>query len=131
MPVETGDYWLDRVSGVEPFFDHVAARAEVEAAFGGGVDSPLRKVALELIDEREAEYIRVAVGKAVRDKFDAGGYGQFSREFIDVYAADLGEEEKVMLTIGWEAPVTSPEEEFPELPLIEGVEDIDEPEETG
>ena len=131
MPDETGDYWLDRVSGVEPFFDHVAARAEVEAAFGGGVDSPLRKVALELIDEREAEYIRVAVGKAVRDKFDAGGYGQFSREFIDVYAADLGEEEKVMLTIGWEAPVTSPEEEFPELPLIEGVEDIDEPEETG
>ena len=106
-------------------------RAEVEAAFGGGGDSPLRKVALELIDEREAEYIRVAVGKAVRDKFDAGGYGQFSREFIDVYAADLGEEEKVMLTIGWEAPVTSPEEEFPELPLIEGVEDIDEPEETG
>ena len=130
MPVETGDYWLDRVSGVEPFFDHVAARAEVEAAFGGGVDSPLRKVALELIDERKAEYDRVAVGKAVRDKFDAGGYGQFSREFIDVYAADLSEEEKVMLTIGWEAPVRSPEE-FPELPPLEGVEDIDEPEETG
>jgi hypothetical protein len=102
-------YYLDRVDdpalGSEPFSDHAAARAEVEAAFGddGG---PLRKVVLELIDEREAEYDHTAVRNTVRDKFNAGGYGQFRREFINVYSPDLKEEIKVKLTIGWETPLT-------------------------
>jgi hypothetical protein len=102
-------YYLDRVDdpalGSEPFFDRAAARAEVEAAFRDD-DGPLRKVVLELMDEREAEYDHATVRKAVRDKFNAGGYGQFSQEFIDVYSPDLEEEIKVKLTIGWETPLT-------------------------
>ena len=123
-------HWLDRVdnpqAGSDLFFDHVAARAEVEAAFGD--DGPLRKVALELIDEWKEKYDHGAVAKAVRDKFDAGGYGQFSRDFIDDFAPDLSEEVKVKLTIGWEAAVASEPESEPEFELgeIEGVEDIEE-----
>jgi len=63
----------------------------------------------------------------VRTKFDAGGYGQFSRQFIDVYAPDLDDEVKEKLTIGWEAPVRGSEDEdvLPPFPAIEGVEDIE------
>jgi hypothetical protein len=96
-------YYLDRVDdpalGSEPLFDHAAARAEAETTFGGD-NGALRKVVLELIDEREAEYDHTAVRNTVRDKFNAGGYGQYSREFIDVYSPDLKEEIKVKLAIG-------------------------------
>jgi hypothetical protein len=108
MRDETVNYWVDRVDGREPFHDHVAARSEMENAFGDqGGDGPMRRVALELIDERRTEFDRVDVRKATRQKFDVGGYGQFSRGFIDMYAPDLEEEQKVKLTIGWDAPAVT------------------------
>jgi hypothetical protein len=124
-------YYLDRAAGSTHFYDDVAARAEVQAAFGNVV-GPLRTIALELIDEEKAGYDITAVRKGVRGKFDAGGYGQFSREVIDVYASDLDDEVKVKLTIGWETPAheSDDEEEFPPLPAIPGVEDIEAIEET-
>jgi hypothetical protein len=110
MRGDTINYWLDRVDGRDPFHDHVAARTEVENAFGGGDNGPMRRVALELVEERRVEYDRGDIRKAIRRKFDVGGYGQFSREFIDVYAPDLEEEDKVKLTIGWDAPAVTPDE---------------------
>ena len=112
---EEGDfvYYLDRmIDAGRRFFDHDAARAEVEAVLGDAGDERLRKVALELVEERKAEYDPGVVGNAVRGKFEAGGYGQFSRKFIDVYAPGLSEEDKVKLTIGWEAPVDGPVSEY-------------------
>jgi hypothetical protein len=95
----------------------------VENAFGGSDDGPMRRVALELIEERRIEYDRVAIRKAIRHKFDVGGYGQFSREFIDVYAPGLGEEDKVKLTIGWDAPAVTESEPEDQLGSDE-MEDI-------
>ena len=119
-------YYLDRADGTLPFYDEDGARAEVQGAFGNTA-SPLRTIALEVIDEEKEGYDFTAVRKGVRDKFDAGGYGQFSRRFIDAYAPDLDDEVKEKLTIGWEAPVRRAEEEdvLPPFPAIEGVEDIE------
>lgn len=80
------------------------ARAEAEQS---GAEDPLQATVLELLDERAKDHDPVAVSQVVSEKFKRGGYGQFSREFIDVYAPHLSEEEKVQLTIGWEAPLTS------------------------
>jgi len=126
MKQEHMHYWLDRADGSTHFYDDATARAEVQVAFGDVV-GPLRTIALELIDEEKAGYDLTAVRKGVRGKFDAGGYGQFSREFVDVYAQDLDDEVKVKLTIGWEAPEheSDDEERFPPLPAILGVEDIE------
>jgi hypothetical protein len=120
------NYHVDRAVGSTHFYDDVTARAGVQAAFGN-VAGPLRTIALGLIDEEKAGYDIGSVRKGVRTKFDAGGYGQFSRQFIDVYAPDLDDEVKEKLTIGWEAPVheSEDEEELPEWPAITGVEDID------
>jgi hypothetical protein len=121
------NYYVDRAVGSTHFYDDVTARAEVQAAFGN-VAGPLRTIALELIDEEKAGYDIGSVRKGVRNKFDAGGYGQFSRMFIDAYAPDLDDEVKEKLTIGWEAPVhgseDEDEDELPEWPAIPGVEDI-------
>jgi len=123
-------YYLDRGDGLDLFFDHEAARAEVENVFGDADDNhPLRKVALELIKERKNEYDHDVVGKAVSRKFEAGGYGQFSRDFIDVYAPHLSEEEKVKLTIGWETTIRSesPEPEFEDEFELESEHEHEEP----
>lgn len=126
MKQEHLHYYLDRADGREPFYDALSARAEVQAAFGN-VFGPLRTVALELIDEEKVGYNLAAVRKGVNDKFEGGGYGQFSRRFIDEYAPDLDDAVKVKLTIGWEAPVRGSEDEdvLPPFPAIEGVEDIE------
>jgi hypothetical protein len=126
MKQEHLHYYLDRADGREPFYDAVSARAEVQAAFGN-TGCPLRTIALEVIDEEKEGYDLAAVNKGVKAKFNGGGYGQFSRRFIDAYAPDLEDGEKEKLTIGWEAPVRGSEEEdvLPPFPAIEGVEDIE------
>lgn len=98
--------------------------------FGDADDNhPLRKVALELIEERKNEYDHDVVGKAVSRKFEAGGYGQFSRDFIDLYAPHLSEGEKVKLTIGWETPIRSesPEPVFEDEFELESEHEHEEP----
>jgi hypothetical protein len=126
MKQEHLHYYLDRADGREPSYDDATARAEVQAAFGN-TGCPLRTIALEVIDGEKEGYDIAAVRKGVKNKFDGGGYGHFSRRFIDVYAPDLEDEEKEKLTIGWEAPVRGSEEEdvLPPFPAIEGVEDIE------
>lgn len=109
---ETGVYWSDRVEGKVPFFDQVAARAEVEVAFGTSEDDYfMRSVALDLVNERKKLYERSEVDGAIRHKFIYGGYGQFSRGFLNIYAPYFKKEEKVELKIGWETPLSKPESE--------------------
>lgn len=79
------------------------ARAEAEQS---GAEDPLQATVLELLDERAKDHDPAAVSQVVSEKFKRGGYGQFSREFIDVYAPLLSEVEKEQLIIGWEAPPT-------------------------
>jgi hypothetical protein len=126
MKQEHLHYYLDCVDGRAPFYDDATARAEVQAAFGN-TGCPLRMIALQLIDEEKEGYDLAAVNKGVKAKLNGGGYGQFSRGFIDEYAPDLEDEEKEKLTIGWEAPVRGSEDEdvLPPFPAIEGVEDIE------
>jgi hypothetical protein len=126
MKQEHLHYYLDRADGRASFYDDATARAEVQAAFGN-TGCALRTIALEVIDEEKEGCDLAAVNKGVKAKFNGGGYGQFSRRFIDEYAPDLDDAVKVKLTIGWEAPVLGSEDEdvLPPFPAIEGVEDIE------
>lgn len=100
---QTRDSYLDRSQ--EKFETAMGnARAEVDKQLN--FDSPLRAVALQLLDERAKAQNPEAVAWIVQKKFKQGGYGQFSRRFINVYAPDLSVKAKERLTIGWEAPKT-------------------------
>lgn len=99
---QTQKFYLCRSKeSVQASFD--LARAEVEAL---GSDDPFRAISLELINERAADHDPDNVARILREKFAEGGYGQFTREFIDAYAPHLSDE-KEMLTIGWMPPVTT------------------------
>jgi hypothetical protein len=98
---ETRSFYLARSKeSVQATFSDAQAKAEA-------LDSanPFRAISLELINERAADHDPDNVAKIIRDKFEEGGYGQFSRTFIDGYAPNLSEEAKERLTIGWVAPV--------------------------
>lgn len=97
---QTRDFYLTRTKdSVQATFD--LARADAEAL---NFDDPFRAISLELINERAADHDPDNVANVIREKFEQGGYGQFTREFIDVYAPHLSEEDKERLTIGWEVP---------------------------
>jgi hypothetical protein len=68
---------------------------------------PFRKTILELAEERAADYHPENFSKAILNKFKEGGYGQFSREFVEAYAPQLSKEDEERLVIGWEAPLWS------------------------
>jgi hypothetical protein len=98
---ETRQYYLRRSNETIQYAID-AARFEVEKH---GVEDPFRKISLDLLNERAEDHDLDKVLKAIRDKFKAAGYGQFSREFIDVYAPLLDDENKDKLEIGWETPL--------------------------
>lgn len=100
---ETRTFYLTRTpESVQATFD--LARAEAEAL---NSDDPFRAISLELISERAADHDPNEIANTIRKKFEQGGYGQFTREFIDGYAPHLSYEDKERLTIGWVAPVTT------------------------
>jgi hypothetical protein len=93
----TQDYYLS-------FFNETiqcsidAARMKVES-FGPG--DPFRNISLHFLDDRAKDYDFDNVKEAIRKKFEKGGYGQFSRDFIDGYSSGLDKEIKKKLIIGW------------------------------
>jgi len=100
---QTQNFYLSRSGeSVQASFD--LERAEAEALDS---DDAFRAISLELINERAADHDPDNVARIIREKFEEGGYGQFTREFIDGYAPDLSDENKEMLTIGWVPPVTT------------------------
>jgi hypothetical protein len=85
---ETRGYYLNRTkASVNTAID--AVRLQTQQA---GLVGPMEKVELELLDERAKSHDPDAVEAKIRQKFEAGGYGQFSRKFLDVYAPDLSDE---------------------------------------
>jgi hypothetical protein len=100
---QTRTFYLTRTkASVQTTFD--LARTQTEAL---NTNDPFRAISLELINERAADHDPVQIAKTIREKFKEGGYGQFTREFIDEYAPELSEEDKERLTIGWVAPATA------------------------
>ncbi|GAB7332811.1 hypothetical protein MBLNU13_g04538t2 [Cladosporium sp. NU13] len=97
---ETRAVYLTRSKeSIQATFDLERAEAE---AFDS--DDPFRTISLELINERAADHDPDNVARTIREKFEQGGYGQFTRKFIDSYAPHLSDENKEMLTIGWVVP---------------------------
>jgi hypothetical protein len=110
---ETRSFYLSRSKeAVQATSNHAQAKAEALDS-----EDPFRKISLELINERAADHDPDNVANIIKEKFEEGGYGQFSRAFIDGYAPNLSEEAKERLTIGWVAPVaTEPDfEDFEEF----------------
>jgi hypothetical protein len=94
---ETQHYYLSRFNEtIQCSID--AARMKVES-FGPG--DPFRNIPLYLLKDRAEDYALDNVKNAIRKKFEKGGYGQFSRDFIDGYAPLLDKKIKKKLTIGW------------------------------
>lgn len=103
---ETQNFYLSRSNQtVQTAID--AARTQAELS---GPNDPLRSTILELINERAEIHNPSNISRTIKTKSEGGGYGQFSREFIDVYAPELSEESKAKLTTGYGAPV------WPEVP---------------
>jgi hypothetical protein len=100
---QTQHFYLTRTpaSVQAPF---ALARAEADSLDS---NDPFRAISLELINERAADHDPNEIASTIREKFEEGGYGQFSRAFIDGYAPELSEGEKERLTIGWVAPATA------------------------
>jgi len=96
------------------------ARTEAESL---DPTDPFRAISLELINERAADHDPDNVASTIREKFEEGGYGQFTREFIDGYAPELSEEEKERLTIGWVAPAAT-EVEYEDDMVIDDDDDF-------
>jgi hypothetical protein len=69
-----------------------------------GAEDPFRQISLDLLNERAEDHDLDNVSKVIRNKFQKGGYGQFSREFIDGYAPLLENKLKDKLEIGWNIP---------------------------
>jgi len=101
-----------RLLGVEQETQHFylsRSKESIQAAFGLAraeaetlnSDDPFRAILLELINERAADHDPENVANTIKEKFAQGGYGQFTREFIDAYAPHLCDEVKESLTIGW------------------------------
>ena len=100
---QTQKFYLTRSrESVQATFD--LARAEAEALDS---DDPFRAISLELINERAADHDPDNIASVIEKRFKEGGYGQFSREFINAYAPYLSDNEKESLTIGWVPPVTT------------------------
>jgi hypothetical protein len=100
---ETRSFYFARSKeSVQATLNHAQAKAEALDS-----EHPFRAISLELIDERAADHDPENVARTIREKFEEGGYGQFSRAFIDGYAPNLSDEAKERLTIGWVAPVTT------------------------
>jgi hypothetical protein len=100
---ETQAFYLTRSKdSVQDSFDLERAKAEALDS-----ESPFRAISLELINERAADHDPDNVASVIEKKFKEGGYGQFSREFINAYAPYLSDNEKESLTIGWVPPVTT------------------------
>jgi hypothetical protein len=97
---ETRQYYLGR-SNESIQHSIEAVRMEIESF---GAADPFRKISSDLLNERANGHDRDKVLKTIRDKFKEGGYGQFSRESIDVYAPLLDDESKDKLEIGREPP---------------------------
>jgi hypothetical protein len=117
---ETRTYYLSRSKeSVHATFD--LARREAEALDPA---DPFRAISLELIDERAADHDLANVARIIREKFEEGGYGQFTRAFIDGYAPNLSDKAKERLTIGWVAHVMT-ESDFEEFEEFGGDMEID------
>jgi hypothetical protein len=71
------------------------------------LDDPFRGTVLALAKKRADDHDPAKISERIKTKFEEGGYGQCSREFIDAYAPALDKEGKERLTIGWEAPLWS------------------------
>ena len=100
---ETQSVYLTRSrESIQASFD--LERAEAEALDS---DDPFRAISLELINERAADHDPDNVATTIREKFEQGGYGQFTREFINAYGPHLSDEDKERLTIGWVVPAES------------------------
>ena len=98
---QTQDFYLNhRKETIRSAIDNARMQAEQLSD-----DDPLRTVMLQLISERADDQDPDNVSQVINTKFQEGGYGQFSREFIDVYAPHLSEGDREKLTIGWEAPL--------------------------
>jgi hypothetical protein len=98
---ETRDYYLNRSNEtIQHPID--AARVQVE---GFVVADPFREISLDLLNERAEDHDLDNVSEVIRKKFEKGGYGQFSRDFIDRYASQLDDKIKDKLEIGWNAPL--------------------------
>lgn len=97
---QTRLHYLDRSrETLQKALDDTRAAVEKELFDGGS-----KIISLQLSDERAEAQDPEAVAKTIQKKFKEGGYGQFSRKFIDIIASDLSAEEKQRLTIGWKAP---------------------------
>jgi hypothetical protein len=97
---ETRNYYLNRSNEmIQHSID--AARMQVESF---GAEDPFRQISLDLLNERAEDHDLDNVSKVIRNKFQKGGYGQFSREFIDGYAPLLENKLKDELEIGWNIP---------------------------
>lgn len=121
---ETRSFYLAHSKeSVQATFSDIQAKEE---AFDS--EDPFRAISLELINERAADHDPDNVAKIIREKFEEGGYGQFSRAFIDGYAPNLSEEAKERLTIGWVAQVMT-ESDFEVLGEFGNDLDIDDDDE--
>jgi hypothetical protein len=99
----TQKFYLTRSKeSLQATFDLAQAEAETLDS-----DDPFRAISLELINECAADHDPNNVARIIREKFEDGGYGQFSRAFIEGYAPDLSNGAKERLTIGWVPPVTT------------------------
>jgi hypothetical protein len=97
---ETRGYYLNRTKASVNTAIY-AIRLQTQQA---GLVGPMGRVELELLDERAKSHDPDAVEAKIRQKFEAGGYGQFSRKFLDVYVPDLSDEGK-KITIGHQEPL--------------------------
>lgn len=116
---ETQSYYLNRTANITD--DAVPAKSKQAT-----VNDPIQSLVQKLAAQRKAESDPEAVAKAVRTKFRLGGYGQYSREFVDGYVKSWSEEEKTglnleSLAIGYQEPDEPEPEPFEdEVPDEEG-----------